>query len=153
MAFATHILVPTDFSDASKLAVNATAMLAEQLGAKVTLVHVHDPEALRPPATLGWSPAQQEGLDEEVEEAVAESLEALRKEQLSKVKDLDSVVLHDSSPPTAICKYAEKIGADLIVIATHGRTGLKHLLIGSVAERVVRHATMPVLTLRTPAAD
>lgn len=153
MAFATHILVPTDFSDASKLAVNAAAVLAEQLGAKVTLIHVHDPEALRPPATLGWSPAQQKDLDSEVEQAVADSLDALRTSQLAKVKDLDSAVLHDSSAPHAICAYAEKIGADLIVIATHGRTGLKHLLIGSVAERVVRHATMPVLTLRSTSAD
>lgn len=153
MAFATHILVPTDFSDASKLAVNAAAVLAEQIGAKVTLVHVHDPEALRPPATLGWSPAQQKDLDAEVEEAVAHGLDEFRKGSLAKVKDLDSAVLHDSSPPHAICKYAEKVGADLIVIATHGRTGLKHLLIGSVAERVVRHATMPVLTLRTTAED
>ncbi|MBZ0121600.1 MAG: universal stress protein [Sandaracinaceae bacterium] len=60
MPFATHILVPTDFSHAAELAVEATARLATQLGAKVTLVHVHDPDALRPPASLGYSHAQQE---------------------------------------------------------------------------------------------
>ena len=54
MAFATHILIPTDFSDASHLAIDAGGMLATQLGAKVTLVHVHDPDALHPPATIGW---------------------------------------------------------------------------------------------------
>lgn len=153
MTFATHILVPTDFSDASKLALNATSVLAKQIGAKVTVVHVHDPEALRPPATLGWSPAQQHEVEHEVEEAVAKSLEAIREDELRGIDDLDTVVLRDSSPAHAIVKYAEKIGADLVVIATHGRTGLKHLLIGSVAERVVRHAAMPVLTLRTTAAD
>jgi nucleotide-binding universal stress UspA family protein len=153
MAFATHILVPTDFSEASKLALNAASMLAKQIGAKVTVVHVHDPEALRPPATLGWSPAQQDEVEHEVEEAVAKSLEALRDDELAGLEDLDTVVLRDTSPAHAIVKYAEKIGADLVIIATHGRTGLKHLLIGSVAERVVRHAAMPVLTLRTTAAD
>ena len=153
MAFATHILVPTDFSEASKLALEATAVLAKEIGAKVTVVHVHDPEALRPPATLGWSPAQQHEVEHEVEQAVATSLEAIREAELAEVRDLDTVVLRDSSPAHAIVKYAEKIGADLVVIATHGRTGLRHFLIGSVAERVVRHATMPVLTLRTTSAD
>jgi nucleotide-binding universal stress UspA family protein len=153
MAFATHILVPTDFSDASKLAIAAAADLARQLDAKVTAVHVHDPEALMPPATIGWSPAQQKDLDAEVEAAVAEGLDELRKSALSQVKELETVVLHDRSPAHAICAYAEKVGADLIVIATHGRTGLKHLLIGSVAEKVVRHATVPVLALRSSSRD
>ena len=63
------------------------------------------------------------------------------------------MILRDESPAHAITSYAEKIGADLIIIATHGRTGLKHLLIGSVAERVVRHSAVPVLTLRSKADD
>lgn len=153
MPFATHILVPTDFSEASHLAIDAAAALAEQTGAKVTVVHVHDPEALRPPATLGWSPSQQKDLDAEVEAAVAKGLDELREGKLAKVKELETVVLHDHSAAHAIVKYAEKVGADLVVISTHGRTGLKHLLIGSVAERVVRHAPVPVLTLRSHQAD
>ncbi len=153
MPFATHILVPTDFSQASELAVDAAAMLARQLGVKLTLVHVHDPDALRPPATIGWNKSQQEGLEAEIERAVARSFAELKQEHLKGVEVADTVVLHDSSPPHAICSYAEKIGADLIVIGTHGRTGLKHLLIGSVAERVVRHAPCPVLTLRSTSPD
>ena len=147
------ILVPTDFSDASKLAVSAAAMLSLELGAKVTVVHVHDPAALRPPATIAWSPDKQSDIDAQVEEAVKAELDALRKGVLSQVEQLETRIVHDSSPATAVCRIADKIGADLIVIATHGRTGLKHLLIGSVAERVVRHSRVPVLTLRSKAPD
>ncbi|MCC6877846.1 MAG: universal stress protein [Sandaracinaceae bacterium] len=153
MPFATHILVPTDFSHAAELAVEATARLATQLGAKVTLVHVHDPDALRPPASLGYSHAQQESMQSEIERAAEKGLQDLRAGALKDVEDLEMVILHDPSPAHAICAYAKKIGADLIVIATHGRTGLKHLLIGSVAERVVRHAPCPVLSLRSTKAD
>lgn len=153
MPFATHILVPTDFSQASELAVEAAASLARKLGAKLTLVHVHDPEALRPPATIGWSSERQESVEKEIERAIDHSFAELKSERLAGVEIADTVILHDSSPAQAICGYAERIDADLIVIATHGRTGLKHLLIGSVAERVVRHSAVPVLTLRSGARD
>lgn len=153
MPFATHILVPTDFSQASELASTAAAELARELGAKVTLVHVHDPEGLRPPATIGWSPTQQATLEKEIERAVGQSFDQLKAARFAGVNVADTVILHDASAAHAICAYAEKIGADLIVIATHGRTGLKHLLIGSVAERVVRHASCPVLTLRSKSKD
>ncbi|MFK7984900.1 MAG: universal stress protein [Sandaracinaceae bacterium] len=153
MPFATHILVPTDFSDASKLALKAAAMLAKELNAKVTAVFVHDPGALRPPAQIGYSPERQEDIEKQVKETVATQLDALRDKELQGVAALETVVLRDPSPANAITAYADRIGADLIVIATHGRTGLKHLLIGSVAERVVRHANVPVLTLRSKADD
>lgn len=153
MPFASHILVPTDFSDASKLALEAAAMLAKELGARVTAVFVHDPGALRPPAQIGYSPERREDIEQRIEETVTAELEALREGPLEGVEQLDTVVLRDPSPANAITTHAERIGADLIVIATHGRTGLKHLLIGSVAERVVRHATVPVLTLRSKADD
>jgi universal stress protein A len=52
------------------------------------------------------------------------------------------------APATAICETAEKIGADLIVMGTHGRTGIAHVFLGSVAERTIRHAPCPVLTVR-----
>lgn len=152
MPFATHILAPTDFSQAAALSVRAAAALARELGAKLTLVHVHDPDALRPPATIGWSATQQQRLEEEIEQTVSASFAELRSAHLEGV-DAEQVILKDPSPPRAICGYAEKIGADLIVIATHGRTGVKHLLIGSVAERVVRLASCPVLTLRSSSPD
>lgn len=153
MAFATHILVPTDFSQAAALALDAAATLARELGAKLTLVHVHDPEALHPPASVGWSQAQQDKLEREIERTIRESFDEVEREQLAGVKVEDKVIVRDASAARGICDYAQKIGADLIVIGTHGRTGLKHLMIGSVAERVVRHAPCPVLTLRSTARD
>lgn len=153
MPFATHILVPTDFSQASELAVDAAAVLARQLGVKLTLVHVHDPGALRPSAAIGWSKSVEDGAEAEIERTIESGFEKLVDERLEGVEVADTVLLHDSSAAHAICSYAEKVGADLIVIGTHGRTGLKHLLIGSVAERVVRHAACPVLTLRSTSPD
>jgi nucleotide-binding universal stress UspA family protein len=153
MAFATHILVPTDFSDASELAVDAAAMLARELGAKITVVHVHDPDALRAPATIAWSPAEVKNLSDEIERSIDASFAILKEQRLKGIPDVDSVIVHDASASRAICDLAENLGTDLIVISTHGRTGLKHLLIGSVAERVVRHATCPVLTLRSKKTD
>lgn len=153
MAFAKHILVPTDFSDASKLAVNAATLLADRLGAKLTLVHVHDPGALRPPAQIGFSPRQQKDLDAQVRDAHRASLEKLKKTVEEKVSDVGADLVEHSSAAQGVVDHAKKIGADLIVIATHGRTGLKHLLIGSVAERVVRLSPIPVLSLRTTKKD
>lgn len=153
MAFASHILVPTDFSQASSLALDAAAMLARELDAKLTLVHVHDPDALRPPASVGWTPEQQQTLEQEIERNVRDAFAALETERLAGVDVADRVILRDTSAAHAICKYAETVHADLIVIATHGRTGIKHLMIGSVAERVVRHAPCPVLTLRSSSRD
>ncbi len=63
---------------------------------------------------------------------------------------MECVVAQDGSAARAICTAAKKAGADLIVVSTQGRTGLAHLLIGSVAERVVRHAEAHVLTVRGP---
>lgn len=153
MPFATHILVPTDFSEASELALNATAMLAQKLGTKVTLVHVHDPSGLRSPAQIAYSPKRQKSVEQDVRQACQDALASARDGALKDVSDVDVALLEDASAARAICDYAKKAGADLIVISTHGRTGLKHLLIGSVAERVVRHAEVPVLTLRSTAND
>lgn len=153
MAFAKHILVPTDFSEAASLAVETAATLAREFGAKLTLVHVHDPELLRPPSAVGWSAAQAQRLEQEIERTIRESFEGVQREQLQGVEVVETAIVRDASAARGIVEYAAKIGADLIVIATHGRTGLKHLMIGSVAERVVRHAPCPVLTLRSPTTD
>ncbi|MGE0792173.1 MAG: universal stress protein [Sandaracinaceae bacterium] len=153
MAFATHILVPTDFSEASRLAIRAARMLAERLGARITLLHVHDPDALRPPAHVAMSPDRQHDLDAEVRAAGERRLDEIRDEVAKSVKRVDTEVVDHPSAANAIVEQAEELGADLVVIATHGRTGLKHLLIGSVAERVVRHCSVPVLTLRSHAED
>lgn len=148
MAFAQHILVPTDFSDGASLAVRAAKGLAKQFNARLTLVHVHDPEALRPPATIGYSPSKQQSLEDEVRAHLEQSLEDLARAELADLPDHQTQIVEDASAARAICDTAEALSADLIVLSTHGRTGLQHLLIGSVAEKVVRHAPCPVLTVR-----
>lgn len=153
MTFATHVLVPTDFSQASLLAVEAAALIAKQFSAKLSVVHVHDPDGLRPPAQMAWNPQRLDDLETEIQALIQTHMKELLAGALANVENVESDVLEHEAPAKAICDYAEKVGADLIVISTHGRTGLKHLLIGSVAERVVRHATVPVLTLRSQSND
>ena len=78
-------------------------------------------------------------------------MERLRDERLSGVPGVEFSIKQHPSAAEGICEAAVEAGADLIVLSTHGRTGLAHMLIGSVAERVVRHAPCPVLTLRSKA--
>jgi nucleotide-binding universal stress UspA family protein len=148
MDFANHIFVATDFSDASMKAVQAAAKLAAQLGAKVTLFHVFDPDPLVPPGAIPNPSEFREKISTEMTAAVHKKLAELRVQELGSVSDVDTVVATDRSAAHSICEHAKEADADLLVVATHGRTGLSHLLIGSVAERVVRHAHCPVLAVR-----
>lgn len=144
-----NLLVSTDFSEASMLAVDAAAMLAQAFGAKVTLVHVFDPAPLAPIATSQLSSADQLEAEQRTERTLHAELERLREAKLGTVADVKVALIFGKNAADSICHYAEKEGIDLIAIATHGRTGIARMLIGSVAERVVRHATCPVLTLRS----
>jgi nucleotide-binding universal stress UspA family protein len=145
-----HILVATDFSPASTLALDAGAMLARQFGARIHLVHVFDSTPMAPIATRGSGAGQLE-VEQQVVERIQDELERLRTEKLSDIERVTPVVLQNSSAADAVCGYAAKNPIDLIVVSTHGRTGLAHFLIGSVAEKIVRHAPCPVLTLRSKA--
>ncbi len=148
-----HILAATDLSRASEPALRQAAALAEALGAKVTLLHVFDPTPLVPPVALPPPRALEEKLAEEMRERIAKELHRLRERLLPPDLEVEEAVLRASSPAAAIIEQAEQRGADLIVLGTHGRTGLTHVLVGSVAERVVRHSPVPVLTVRAPAQD
>ena len=153
MPFATHILVPTDFSQASALATKAASLLAQQLGCKITLAHVYDPDGLRSPSQIGYAADGSDDIDGDVRRETRAALDRVRAELLDGGEDVQIELLEAESPARAICDRVSEIDADLIVIATHGRTGLKHLLIGSVAEQVVRQAQVPVLTLRSSIDD
>ena len=144
-----NLLVSTDFSPASMLAIDAAAMLARAFGAKVTLAHVFDPAPLTPMASSQLSSAEQLEVEQGYEQRLHSALEKLRDEKLGGVADVKVALILGKSPAESLCRYAEKEQIDLIVLATHGRTGLTRMLIGSVAERVVRHAPCPVLTLRS----
>lgn len=141
------ILCPVDFSEASWAALDVAAELAAQFGATVEVLHIlpvtpGGPD-LAPLAVSSMLPAS--------EERKQEAEEHLREILAQKIDAGPTIGYHIEvrfgEAAEEIVAYARD-RADLIVISTHGRTGLKHLLFGSVAEAVVRQATCPVLTVR-----
>jgi len=139
-----HILLTTDFSEASEQAILTAAELARSTGARLTVLNVRRhppaaPEAVVPTEKL----VSAADLDAEARHA----LNDLGSTLLSDVGDVSLVTIEHVSAAGAICEYAERHGVDLIVIGTHGRTGLTRFLIGSVAEKVVRHASCPILVV------
>lgn len=144
------ILVPVDFSEHSIQAVDYAIRLAGVFGSRVVLVHVyHFPVELLTDwssyGTLAGSAEILEGLRKDREEQMA----ALVREKSRAGVPLESRVV-EGTPFSEICKVARAEGANLIVMGTRGLTGLKHVLIGSTAEKVVRKAPCPVLTVKHP---
>jgi universal stress protein A len=135
-----RILCPVDFSEASAAALAYAEKLTRSTGAELVLVHAFDI-----PASLTYADVQNPA-----DPAVRAQLEDLPLTS-SAVKTVR--VLHAGPPGEVICWLAQHRECDLIVMGTHGRTGLKHLLLGSVAEYVMRHARCPVVTFRERPAD
>jgi universal stress protein A len=143
-----QILAPTDFSDFSKWAVTSAYELARTFGAKLLLLHVVELPVYPPEAFL--PSAQGSTLVDDLEgRARLDLAQILPESEGGKVEVAYQVVL--GTPYYKIIEVAEAEKVDMIVMATHGRTGFSHLFMGSVAERVVRTAPCPVLTIR-PAA-
>ena len=139
-----HILVPTDFSDGSSQAFDTALAMARDSGAQLTLFHVHHvPTMVLPDAILAMSPEIQRNLEQSVQLILDEWRDRARADGI----DCDTRTAFGATH-TEICAAADELGADLIVIGTHGRGGLSHALLGSVAEKVVRRAPCPVLTVR-----
>jgi len=137
-----NILVPIDFSDNSSQAMKYAAGVAAQFEAGLTLLHVVEPapfisDLRNVPTALS---------DEEVEAKAHHELELLVEATVVSSIKMKAVVRRGKAYDQ-IVKAAKQLKADLIVISTHGYTGLKHTLLGSTAERVVRHARCPVLVL------
>lgn len=138
-----NILVPIDFSECSKKALVYALTIAKQFGAAVTVLHVVAPYYAVDPYGL----TQYERIEGELRGVGERKLKALVDEFAP--EDVQAnVVVTNGRATTEIVEVARKHRADLIVISTHGYTGLKHVVFGSTAEHVVRHATCPVLTLR-----
>jgi nucleotide-binding universal stress UspA family protein len=138
------ILMATDFGPESALALRTSASLARQLAASTHLLHVvKDPIlAVSTPELYGidWQRLRDDMVDQARQTLIARALS---------LPDLRvTTVAVVGSPAEAIANTAKEIGADLIVMGTHGRGGVGHLLIGSVAERVIRLASCPVMTVR-----
>ncbi|WP_372719847.1 universal stress protein [Immundisolibacter sp.] len=134
------VLVPLDFSDPSLQAVQYARRFADPSGAELVLLYVIEPVAY--PAELGVVI----NLDADLAERAMSELEKLRVQHLS---DLSArCLVRNGVADAEIVATAKSESADLIVIGTHGFSGLKHFLLGSTAERVVRDAPCPVLTVR-----
>jgi nucleotide-binding universal stress UspA family protein len=140
------ILVPTDFSDCSEAALKHGRALAETFDASLHLLHV-----VQDPYTQPWAaeafPAPLADLLEQWQAQARQRMTALIPES-ARGNVLTSAVV--GSPFSEILRYAEEQQVDLIVIGTHGRGLIGHMFLGSVAERVVRRAPCPVLTVRHP---
>jgi nucleotide-binding universal stress UspA family protein len=137
-----RILVPLDFSEAAGKSLAYATALAADMKAKIILLHVIEPVYVSADPGLTYMP-QQTAIEKK------SSLIRLRKIAATVPKHLfDKVVVRSGAPYDEIATAAERLQAGLIVLTTHGRTGLRHALLGSTAERVVRHAKCPVLTVR-----
>jgi nucleotide-binding universal stress UspA family protein len=143
------ILVATDFSQPSEAALAYGRELARTFGASLTLLHVVDNILTRAYGADGMVLADQ-GLQLEIEKSAHHQVDALLFDEDRQALGAVGLVLTSNSPSAAIMFYARDAAIDLIVIGTHGRGAIAQLLMGSVAERVVRLAPCPVLTVRNP---
>ena len=141
----TRILVPVDFSPHSERAIRYAARLAGQVGASVELLHVVEEFSYGAFSEV-YVPNMPDLMQEMINEASAK-LVSLKSDMFLHGADVEAAVFV-GRPSAAIVDRAQAGGFDLIVMGTHGRTGLSHMFMGSVAERVVRTAPCPVLTVR-----
>ena len=142
-----RILVPTDFSPPSDAALEYARILAAKFGSSLQLLHVIDePNASSAFVADGYAPNTEnirQGMLMQARERLAQVIKVAERTHIRVTAD--AVI---GMPASAIVDYAAATGTSLVVMGTHGRTGLAHLLMGSVAEHVVRTASCPVLTVR-----
>ncbi len=141
-----RILVPVDYSDRCRHALGYALNLAEKLEAAVDVVHIWDRPAYVPETMVVGKP----GTDpKSLADLIRENAESEMDEFLAKTHAPAGVAiahhLESGEPATAILQTAKNSGADLVVIGTHGRTGVRHFLLGSVAEKLVRLSPVPVV--------
>ncbi|HEX8476409.1 MAG TPA: universal stress protein [Pyrinomonadaceae bacterium] len=143
------ILVPTDFSECAARAVPAAAALARQFKARVICVHVVEPVV---PA-VGWTPVAEPlptaDISEHLEDSAASELPKVSEQEEFAGLDVEDLIVHGAAA-SEIVRLAKEREVDLIVISSHGRTGLGRMLFGSTAESVTRHAHCPVLVVKPP---
>lgn len=144
-----HLLVPSDGTRQSDAALAQAIGLAKALGAKLTLLHVQPP---LPVSLIGMGdmldPATIESLSALAERESGRILQEARAAGVAQGLDIQTEVLHNDLPHRAIVEAAQRHGCDLILMASHGRKGLSGLLLGSETQRVLLHATVPVLVVR-----
>jgi nucleotide-binding universal stress UspA family protein len=143
------ILVATDFGEAAEAAFLYGRELARNFGATLDVLHVADNLFAHAVGAEGFVAAYP-AIQADIEEAARQQLEQLVCDEDRAVLKAKTIIRVSPTPAMAIVDYAREANIDLIVIGTHGRGAMAHLLMGSVAERVVRTAPCPVLTVRHP---
>ena len=141
----SKILVPIDFSDSSRKALDLAAVFAERFSAHLLLLHV----VAKPISSRGYylPELNLEDLENQVEQGARERMDEFCSANLAPEQHYEWVVVN-GRPADQIVSQARRREADLIVMGTHGRSGFDHALIGSTAEKVVRTSRVPVLTVR-----
>jgi universal stress protein A len=142
-----NVLVATDFSDAAAAALNYGRELARSYQAALHVIYVVDDMRWR--YSFDMTPSLMVGVQESLEEAARTQMAALITDEDREQLRARSVIQTAISPADAIVDYAKTAAIDLLVVGTHGRGAVQRLLLGSVAERLVRTAPCPVLTVRT----
>jgi nucleotide-binding universal stress UspA family protein len=141
------ILVPVDFSDNAQAVLDWAAHLAQEHGSRILLIHAyHLPVEFQQLEGAYLPPDFWSNVKSEAEQSLAELAQELEGRGLEVAR-----LVREGYPASVIVDEAESRGADLIVIGTHGHSGLKHMLLGSIAERVVQKSPCPVLTVKAQA--
>jgi nucleotide-binding universal stress UspA family protein len=141
------ILVPIDFSDYSKSSLKYAASFAQKFNSEITLIYVVEPVIYPPDFSMGQIAIP--SVNAEWDLKAKEELEKLGKQEIPGSIKV-SIIIKTGKPFLEIIDAAAEENIDLIIIATHGHSGVEHILFGSTAEKVVRKAPCPVLTLREP---
>jgi nucleotide-binding universal stress UspA family protein len=142
-----EIVVPTDFSEHSLRAVDYGVEIGDKFASHLTLVYVIEP--LLQAADLTWTTVDFEELNKAHKISAEQQIKQILDDRIPKRVPCSTAILF-GKPFVEILKYAREENADLIVMATHGRGAISHILMGSTAEKVVRKAPCPVLTVKHP---
>lgn len=141
------VLVPIDFSDYSKSALKYAVNFAKSFSAEIVLIYVVEPVIYPPDFSMGQ--IAMPSMNSEWDERAKEELQKLAKSEIPG-ESIVKTIIKTGKPFVEIIETAKEENIDLIIIATHGHSGVEHILFGSTAEKVVRKAPCPVLTLREP---
>jgi nucleotide-binding universal stress UspA family protein len=141
------VLVPIDFSDYSKSALKYAVNFAKSFNADIILIYVVEPVIYPPDFSMGQ--IAMPSINTEWDDRAKDELQKLAKSEIAGVASVKTVI-KTGKPFVEIIETAKEEDIDLIIIATHGHSGVEHILFGSTAEKVVRKAPCPVLTLREP---
>jgi len=144
MALIHKILVPTDFSDGAKRALEYAAELSSRFSAPVLLLHVYSSPAIPvPDGFVMMTPTSMANMMAQLETGLGQARELAQSLGIQQAE----AILVEGAAWHEIVHTAKDRHCDLIIMGTHGRGGISHFLLGSVAEKVVRHADCPVLTI------